>query len=204
MLNLRLYVIIFVVIMLDSSCAEKRFTRKERKEWEKRQWEIEHEDKDNYLCAYRNTFSREQRLKIPPFNVTTDIRLISFVTSSDTTFTGYLPVENHTLNASQVKEMVTLNHAKIDSLTDILYNVAYRGKTLLGEGTGCYDPHNAILFMGPQGEVLEYIEICFSCQQSRVSSENITIGDDCIGKYNLLKDFFNYAGIKIGTMPLKD
>lgn len=199
----RYIIVLFSVVMIAAGCSKQRISQREQKSWEKRQWEIEHEDKNNYHCEHRNIYSRKQRLKFAPFNRTKDIRLISFVTSSDTIFSEYLPVENHALDTSRVKEMLALNEAQIDSLTDILYNVKYSGKISVIEGTGCYDPHNAILFIGHSGEVLEYIEICFACQASRMSDEHITIGDDCVGKYALLKDFFIRTGIKIGTLQLR-
>lgn len=65
----------------------------------------------------------------------------------------------------------------------------------MGITSGCYMPNNAILFLDKDDNLLEFIEICFDCNEFRTSNEEITLGDKCMQKMNLLDDFFLKSGI---------
>lgn len=104
------------------------------------------------------------------------------------------------IDFSMIKEERTLTSIQIDELTNILYNITYKGDIFIISGTGCYNPRNAILFYDTGGHLLEFIELCFECSGSRLSSEQISLGDWCSQKSSLLKNFFLNAGIEIGTI----
>ena len=85
-------------------------------------------------------------------------------------------------------------------MTNIIFNIGYRGKISFLEATGCYNPRNAVLFFDSKNNLLEFIELCFECQGHRLSSDKIELGDLCNQKYTLLKEFFSKAGIQVGTV----
>jgi hypothetical protein len=101
---------------------------------------------------------------------------------------------------SKITEQKTLSKEEIDKLTNILYNVTYKGDVFTLSVSGCYNPRNAILFYGSSNHLLEFIELCFECHERRLSSEKISLGDLCNQKSDLLKSFFLAAGIEIGTI----
>lgn len=151
----------------------------------------------NQECKVKNRYSLEDRLKNYPFGTATEIRLVSFSHRPDTTIVEYsIPETNGTVDLSRIAESVTMDKARIDSLTHILFNVGFRGRTLTGEVYMCYSPRNAILFIDSQGKVFEYIEVCFECHKTRVSSPTIKMGEFCSDKYEMIKAFFVSQGIK--------
>jgi hypothetical protein len=151
----------------------------------------------NQECKVKNKYSLEDRLKNFPFGTAKEIRLVSFSYRPDTTIVEYsLPETNGTVDLSMMSESVTLDKARIDSLTHILFNIGFRGKPLTGEVYMCYSPRNAILFIDSEGRVFEYIEVCFECHKTRVSSPIIKMGEFCSDKYERIKTFFISQGIK--------
>jgi hypothetical protein len=64
--------------------------------------------------------------------------------------------------------------------------------------TKCYQPRNAILFYDKDGDLLEYLEICFTCDGRRLSWEAKNI-DWCGTKYKNLIQIFRQNGIEFGT-----
>ena len=98
----------------------------------------------------------------------------------------------------KVFESYLLNKSDMKSLTNILYNHSFSGKKYEVE-TMCYTPRNAIIFYNDRGFAFEWIEICFECSQYKKTSAKVQAGDFCIGKYELLKAFFQKNRIKYGT-----
>jgi len=145
-----------------------------------------------YDCFKRNNFTFKQRLNNYPFNITKSVMLISFEDTSN-----YLPLK--TSPFSKFKETKSLNSVQIDSLTNLLYNFGVKGSTFKYTPAACYVPRNAILFLNSKGKVFEFIEICFECHRTRVSSKRIDDGISCNQKFNILKSYFIRQGIKYGT-----
>jgi hypothetical protein len=54
--------------------------------------------------------------------------------------------------------------------------------------------------MDANGKVTQYIELCFECQRSYLSSRKIKNAIYCEQKYELLKNYFLSQGIKYGTI----
>ena len=162
----------------------------------KRQWKKE---EANHNCIETSRYAPEERMKFYPFDTSTVIKIVSF-DSGDSVFLHTLPIKDKEIDFSGITEVKTLSRSQIDKLTNILYNVTYKGEIFKLSGTGCYNPRNAILFYDSADHLLEFIELCFECHESQLSSDKISLGDLCNQKSNLLKDFFLTAGIEIGTI----
>lgn len=164
----------------------------------------EQEDSDqlNHQCKYLNKYSVEQRNSFYPFNVAKNIKLVSFgikpVKNGFTSPDGQLPMKNKKIVYSDLMEVKTLSKSQIDSLTDLLYNNIYTGYFSTITEAQCYNPRNAILFLDDNGALIVFIEICFECQRYRTNSQKVVLGDFCSQKYDLLKEFFQQAGIEFG------
>jgi hypothetical protein len=64
---------------------------------------------------------------------------------------------------------------------------------------GCYNPRNAIIFITENPKQFEYIEICFECRNTRMSSPKNDWGPFCSNKYELIQKYFKKKGILFGT-----
>jgi hypothetical protein len=184
---------LILCILLSFSCKSNRLPYRDltQEEWE--------EEAKNHKCAYIGKYTDTERQAMYPYNLASKVLLVSFDTLEADAYTHILPMLNSEVNLSALKENVALNKTGIDSLTDIIFNLGYSGKILLLENTGCYDPHNAILFTDDDGKIFEYMEICFGCDRIRVSSERLEFGEPCDGKYEAIREFFKSKDIKIGT-----
>jgi hypothetical protein len=162
----------------------------------------------NHLCV-RHTFKPfSARLKHYPFNRAAQIQLVAFTGSNPVDpdaaqyadkSEGKLDGKVDSVPPSKLLEIMPLTLLQIDSLTDILYNYGYRGPTRIGSIPLCYDPHNAILFYDNQGKMFAFIEVCFECRKTGESSEEISLGDMCDQKIDMIKQFFKNMGIEYGV-----
>ncbi|MCH5716891.1 hypothetical protein [Niabella hibiscisoli] len=109
-----------------------------------------------------------------------------------------LPRINDSIIYAKLQEIKTLTHFRVDQLTDLFYNYGYKGPISRFSEAGCYMPRNAILFLDPNGKIIELIEICFECGKMYASSENVSFGDMCDQKMDMLFDLFKKAGIAYG------
>ena len=113
-----------------------------------------------------------------------------------------MPIEDHLMIKDLIKEKAALSLEKIESLTDLLYNIGYKNPEAelysIIKGT-CYEPRNAIIFLDQNDKVIEYIGICFSCGTHDFSSDKIIEFNYCTNKYALLAKFFRANGVKLGT-----
>ena len=117
-------------------------------------------------------------------------------------FTAIKPGE-FVVDYRRIEEFRDLSKKAIDSLTDILYNIGYTpikcSIYISDEGTSCYEPRNAILFLDKHGKVIQYIELCFTCKRYFLSSAKIKNGIYCHQKFEMLKNYFLAQGINYGT-----
>lgn len=169
---------------------------------------IEEQDllmEQNSRCLHTNKYNAAQRKQFYPFNQTEFVSLISFQ-DTISEFSSRLPVKGGVLDIGMVKEEVKLSLKDIDKLTDLFYNTGYTSKKygVIVTRMRCYDPHNAILFFNKKRKVIAFIEICFDCQGTRVSSKNIHFGENCTEKFGKLKDFFTSNGIKFVSEEFKN
>jgi hypothetical protein len=163
----------------------------------KRQWKKE---SANHNCIETSKYTAEERRRFYPFDTSVVIKLVSFDNLEDLAFEHTLPMKGKEVDFSRITEEKTLTKNQIDKLTNILYNVTYKGEICVLSGAGCYNPRNAILFYDMSDHLLEFVELCFECHERRLSSERISLGDLCNQKSDLLKDLFITAGIEIGTI----
>jgi hypothetical protein len=144
-------------------------------------------------CVNLNRYDRIQRLGFYPFNKNSGIKIISFKDDE------FIPINNRKVDYSRIYEYQDLSTDQIDTLSDILYNLDYdpnyKPRTRIAGEYKCYEPRNGILFLNAKGEVFEFIEICFECHKTRLSSKRIIEGAYCNQKFDLLKNFFRTAGI---------
>ncbi|WP_143011453.1 hypothetical protein [Chitinophaga filiformis] len=166
-------------------------------------------------CVKKNRLSFASRIKHYPFNLSAQIQLISFNGSVKITDYGEFSFSRvidpaldrslflddpDTIQAIPVgmKEIRTMTLAQIDTLTDVLYNYGYAGNIWTTSTSGCYIPRNAILFRDSNGKAIAFIEICFECEKTRESSDEISLGEMCDQKLGMLKALFRQVGIKYG------
>lgn len=163
-------------------------------------------EEKNHYCVKKTYKPFTERLTIYPFNLATQIQLVSFKAGVDTSQfqdmkdLDSLPRLNDTVCYSQLTELKSITFSQVDKLTDILYNYGYGGTIHIGSISLCYFPRNAILFLDKNGKVFEYIEICFECNKTKESSNKISLGQMCDEKMAMLKDFFKTVGIEYGII----
>jgi hypothetical protein len=152
-------------------------------------------------CAY---MSASKRMKLYPFSEAAEIQMISWGETLDT-INGKLKSqqlsfeqENDTVCYSKCKEIKILDKKQIDQLSFLMYNIGLKDTTAKLPESGCYAPRNAILFLDKRGKILEFIEVCFNCDQMKYS-DNVNLGQMCIQKFDILRVLFCQVGILYGT-----
>ena len=180
--------------------------------------------KDSYDdCAFTQKYSIRQRLKHYPFSTAVKIIAVSykcefppdveiFVADStqydtlskklnDTVFDTGLHINNSRLNWTSIKEFIVLNSLQVNNLTNIIYNTDFKVHDVFNStiGGACYNPRNALLFYDKNGNIFDYLEICFECHESKSMSDRIKVGTECTQKYELLRRYFSSLGINYGT-----
>ncbi|MBA5793227.1 hypothetical protein H1R17_08310 [Flavobacterium sp. xlx-214] len=172
-------------------------------------------------CVRVDNFSIEQRNQKYPFNKATKIVFASFKgdesklpknkRSKDYDGERALYVEGQIMqiyfdilkkrpskfNPDHFEEKVELSENQKNELTDLIFNV---GNNIYVSGAKCYMPRNAILFFGDNNKLIEFVEICFECNNYRTSNEKIDLNNNCGEKLYLLKEQFSKAGIQYGIV----
>ncbi len=165
---------------------------------------------DEGICLRTHNYKLIERLTNYPFDKAKAILFVSFnyskpgnylIEKNDTIeiyIEGTLPIKNKNLSYQDLLENIRLSDENIDSLTRILYNYDYSVNNLSELNRNCYDPHNAIVFLDEKGKMFEYIELCFLCDNHKLSSPNLKTGNFCQGKYEMLKNYFRELGLTKG------
>lgn len=152
-------------------------------------------------CIYQNKFTTDQRRKIYPFNIIDSIALISFKHDDSYYARNFTKVNYDLIIRDSIFEYQRLDSGNIDTLTDILFNNMLapipKEYSRVGTVSQCFIPHNAILFY-KDGIPIENILICFKCENYRLSAK-LKFKDDCSGKTELLKHFFEKNKINFGV-----
>lgn len=149
---------------------------------------------EDFTCARHSKFTQKQKSQYYPFNSSSKVVLVSFEESENV-----LNYKGKSLDNFTFKETKVLGSPETDSLIDLLYNISVKGKTFKFTPAVCYSPRNAILFLTSEGKISEFIEICFECFRTRVSSSKVNDGISCETKFALLKSYFKKQGVKYGT-----
>jgi len=103
-----------------------------------------------------------------------------------------------------IVEEEKLSQKSIDELSNIMFNYIPQAPWPQGMPQGvtdCYNPHNAVLFLDEDKEVIACFEICFSCGGAYLHPDDYNINDrnfDCGGFMRLLYDFFKKEKITFG------
>jgi hypothetical protein len=155
-------------------------------------------------------YNLETRLNFYPYNQSVQVKIVSFDAQVDTgksfpeqRFIYKLPITNDTICFSKLDGIVSLNPQQIDSLTDILYNTCFRWTIVQTSKSGCYLPHNAIIFFDNNNKPFEYIEICFDCRLLQYSSDKIVKFEDCDFALKDLREYFKILGLKTSISDFK-
>jgi hypothetical protein len=164
----------------------------------------------NYNCKKTKNTSFEKLTVTFPLNKTVKVQLVSFEFKNlviiedgkevQQFISDSLPRIGNKIDYKSIKEFKNLELLKIIELSDILYNFNFNTKkerTALG--SGCYDPRNAIVFLDDQDNIIECIEICFSCLGYKIFN-NSNFGEFCTGKIDLIRNFFFLNGMKYGVL----
>ncbi|HTD98857.1 MAG TPA: hypothetical protein VK668_06200 [Mucilaginibacter sp.] len=171
-------------------------------------------------CVFINRYTIAQRLKKYPYSKAVKILAVSHPYLYDnfgipdltidtgknrikpiTKDTSGLIIYKDKLDYSNLIEVKQLTIKQINRLTNIVFNTDYKVHDYYStsRGFGCFDPHNALIFLDKNGKVFDYLEICFECQNIESKTERITLGTSCNQKYELLRKYFVSLGIKYGT-----
>jgi hypothetical protein len=85
-------------------------------------------------------------------------------------------------------DSVSINSTNVTKLTDILFNYNYSVKGNYDLSSKCYNPRDAILFLDKNGNLIDYVEMCFECTDYRLMTTKWKF-DFCEGKLDLLKKY---------------
>jgi hypothetical protein len=200
MTDFKKYILFTLLILSTSSFAQKKLSKQD----------IEL-NKQN--CKKVEKYSADARLKLYPYNIASQVMLISFDDTSSSKMQGddfqkFLNTNlNKVLNASllsQITEKKILNKTQLIELTNIIYNYTFISKPSVIATPNCYMPSNAILFLDKNNKLIGFLELCFQCNRFRASNNKINIADHCSQKLEMLKAFFLRNGIKYGTTEEND
>lgn len=189
------FLVLYISTILISNFA---FSQKKKSKYEK--------EFEKLNCVRSNKLSLENRALNYPYNISSQIKIISYKNKGEG-FEGeelqkYLDLiisNKDSLNESNFDEIQILNTKQIERLTDLIYNYGFKEKVNTVVVKACYMPRNAILFYDNENNLIGFLEICFECNNYRSSNMDITIGELCKQKMQLMKEFFKDCGIKYGT-----
>ncbi|RBA29847.1 hypothetical protein DPN68_01065 [Flavobacterium tibetense] len=157
-------------------------------------------------CAKKTSIRLEKRLANFPYNLTSQIIIVSYrnkekgVVGEDLQeYLNLLVEKKDSIIENKFDEIKVLNFQQIEKLTDIIFNYGYESESNFRIAINCYMPRNAILFYNNENKIIGFIEICFECSNYRTNDNKINLGEECIQKFDLLKEFFKVCGIQYGT-----
>jgi hypothetical protein len=145
-----------------------------------------------YDCISKFKLSANQRLNQFPFNHAKKIQIISFSSGHLT-----VPVNKKSINWSQVKDSVTLNKKQINSLTELLFNLGFKGNRYTKNVSTAIGLDLVIAFFDSANNLFEYIEVCFNCGEIDLvtSKRREYIGMPCNQRLEKIKDFSIKSGL---------
>lgn len=114
---------------------------------------------------------------------------ISFI--EDTSAQSGIEIVNRGFLNKNIKKSVLLDVATTASLNTKIGDPASYG----GQSTWCFDPHLGFVYY-ERGKIVEYISVCLSCNQLRISSGISFIGSTPSGLGKNIRAYFNELIIK--------
>lgn len=160
----------------------------------------------NNNCVRTKNLSFNQISKLYPLNKSTKILLVSFPysipsinieTNEEIEVKNGLPKNENKIDYSKLIEYKALTYNNIYELLDIFFNYNFKpNKLRIYKPPCCYKPRNAIVFLNENDEIVDYIEICFTCAVYTYGKIDLDDNSPCQGKLDLIKNFFIQNGIK--------
>jgi hypothetical protein len=164
------------------------------------------EESEKLNCVKNSNITLEKRLANFPYNLTSQIKIVSYKNKEEgiigedlQKYLNLLVAKKDSIIENKFDEINVLNLEQIDKLTNIIYNYGYESATDFRVVTDCYMPRNAILFYNIENKVIGFIEICFECNNYRTNDNKINLGEEYMQKFKLLQEFFKDCGITYGT-----
>jgi hypothetical protein len=150
----------------------------------------------NSKCAYKLWLTTDQRKKLYPFEQAKKILLISF--DDPTQPQDKIPTKDNRLNYPKLKQVKELDTKEADSLSSLLYNVGVndKSKDTIIDQASCYNPKHSIAFLDKDDQIIDYIEICFTCNRLTTKTDKVREIEMCSIKYEIMKEFFKQFGFK--------
>ena len=194
-------ILILIVFAINFSQSQNRKNR------------INNADENGY-CIRKRNLSFKNRILNFPFNLSSQIILVSYKTKFDIKsedsiqfdtegmqfqkLLNSIKINQDTIIKNEFLEAIVLNLIQTEKLTDVFFNYGFKSEHYTSSQTKCYDPKNAIIFIDKDNSVIAFIEVCFACNRIRTSNEKVNFGEYCEQKYDLVKQVFNESGIKYG------
>lgn len=188
----------FLLILL--LCSLSLFSQRKKDSFEK--------ELDKLNCKKLNKINLNNAATVYPFNSSSKIIFTSYqnhipgiIGEELTKFLDGLHNQKiDSISLKNFKEFKILDNTEKFKLLDIIYNYGYKAKPTVYEGAKCYFPQNAILFIGSDEKLIAFVELCFGCSKFRTNNTQITLGEECSEKYNMIKQLFKDSGIFYGTV----
>jgi Fe-S cluster biosynthesis and repair protein YggX len=170
---------------------------------------------DDCFCKESKRFNEKQRLSFYPFNLAKRIEFVSYVSNAfeetekddSTHINPKRDKINFILNSkyrkSKINSTVSFPNFEerfigdsliINQLTHIFFNLENKKSICTNS---CYNPRNTILFYDKNGDLIEYIDICFECLKHTKSYEKLDEQSYwCEQQYWRLQKLFEEVGLK--------
>lgn len=143
-------------------------------------------------------FERNEEMKLTfPFSTSDKVELVSYECRKDSYSNDNL-ISGDKFTVDNIKQRVTLDRSKRDSVYSILYNFR---PSPVGQDTlqaDCYNPRHSIVFY-EKSKAVAFFEICFECGGTR-QSPNVDFGQFCPEKMCILQNFFKTNGADFGII----
>jgi hypothetical protein len=169
---------------------------------------------DDCFCKESKRFNAKQRLSFYPFDVAKRIEFVSYENNvfketekndssninqkqDKNTFilnSKYRKFKiNNTVSFPKFTEIFTVDDLIINQLTHIFFNLENKRRICTNS---CNNPRNAILFYDKNGDLIEYIDICFECLKHTNSYKEFDNQSYwCEQKYWRLQELFEKVGL---------
>ena len=173
---------------------------------------------DDCFCKESQRFDIKQRLLFYPFNLAKKIEFVSYsndiveeVVKNDSSIhsvkqnktklilnSKYRKSDiNKSISFPNFEEKSSVDSLNINKLTNTFFNLENKKSICINS---CNIPRNAILFYDKNGDLMEYIDICFECLKHTKSYKTLDNQSYwCEQKYWQLKELFAQVGVKYGT-----
>jgi hypothetical protein len=155
------------------------------------------------LCVNERSYTPEQIKSMSLFADAAQVKLVSYFkikTVNNTDEILSLITENGKFEPAKWQEEITLNEAQKQALGNILFNYGNKVVPYRRDQPECFMPNNAILFLDKFGNVSSVIELSFACETMVSMPNRLGTGTWCSEKFDVMRKFFEDAGMKFFGM----